>query len=366
EDYKGHALVTFSACRLPESSTIDHDKVLRYIINQLDKLHGEEYVLVYFHTGMHASHRPPMEWFYRAWDTISRTHRKSLHQAFVVHPTFWFKMVMGIARTFVSVKVWDKIEYIENLAELVKFIPYDEIDVPALVKHYDKTRNYDYDADKREFAQFGVPLAELVDESRPIPLVMTVTAEAVRETGLEVEGIFRKSGGLRRINLFKERFNQGHTVRFLEEDAIVAANLYKMFLRELPEPLIPQQIYEYLTTLTDLEESQYEYGAAQILSRLPEVNRLCLEHVVFLAQDVAVYSDINMMTVTNLAIVFGPNLGGPADMAGSMKALSHLTRFTKYIFSQKAASSFSQRRRIGDRNALSRKGAVFERKQNTS
>ncbi|KAJ7379041.1 Rho GTPase-activating protein 1 [Desmophyllum pertusum] len=68
---------------------------------------------------------------------------------------------------------------------------------------------------------------------------MLTSVKFLRETALEVEGIFRRSGNMRTIKDITQMFNKGFAVRYSDpEDIHCAAVIMKRFLRELPEPIL--------------------------------------------------------------------------------------------------------------------------------
>ena len=62
-------------------------------------------------------------------------------------------------------------------------------------------------------------------------------------------GIYRTSGSQTRIQELKRHFNRGDRVRLNDYDVPTVADVMKLFIRELPEKLIPEEI------LPDLEEA---------------------------------------------------------------------------------------------------------------
>ncbi|XP_028256192.1 rho GTPase-activating protein 1-like [Parambassis ranga] len=70
------------------------------------------------------------------------------------------------------------------------------------------------------------------------------------------------------------------------EDIHLAAVILKIFLRELPEPLLTYQLYNDIVNLASASPRYL---------------------ITFLAQ-VSANSEVNKMTNSNLAVVFGPNL----------------------------------------------------------
>ena len=63
-------------------------------------------------------------------------YKKNLKRLFIVHPSFWVKMMFGLCRPFISSKFWKKLSYIDDLAELYSFIPRSELTFPEEVLRY--------------------------------------------------------------------------------------------------------------------------------------------------------------------------------------------------------------------------------------
>lgn len=62
--------------------------------------------------------------------------------------------------------------------------------------------------------------------------------------GLRTPGIFRTAGDSERVTEFKIYIDQGRYSFTGFEDPHIAASLFKLWLRELLQPLIPLQWYE--------------------------------------------------------------------------------------------------------------------------
>lgn len=56
---------------------------------------------------------------------------------YMVHPTFWVKSVVWMARPFISSKFWRKLVYVKTLGELYQLVPVEKAAVPDKVKNYD-------------------------------------------------------------------------------------------------------------------------------------------------------------------------------------------------------------------------------------
>ncbi|KAL7644301.1 UNVERIFIED_CONTAM: hypothetical protein RMT77_005128 [Armadillidium vulgare] len=138
------AIIVFSACFLPDRSRKDYDYVMdhlfMYVLTTLDQLIGEDYVLVYLHGATTRSNMPSFAWLKRCYQMIDRRLRKNLQGLYLVHPSFWVKTVVLMARPFVSSKFSRKLRFISNLKELSKVIPLDQVCIPSRVKQYDEIR----------------------------------------------------------------------------------------------------------------------------------------------------------------------------------------------------------------------------------
>ncbi|KAG4073993.1 hypothetical protein HA402_014198 [Bradysia odoriphaga] len=138
----GHnAIVVFSACHLPDRSRADYhyvmDNLFLYVVKTLEQLVTEDYVLVYLHGGSSRGNVPPFPWLKKCYQLLDRRLRKSLRNLFMVHPTFWLKSVVWMARPFISSKFWRKLVYIRTLEELYHSVPVEKAAVPEKVKKYD-------------------------------------------------------------------------------------------------------------------------------------------------------------------------------------------------------------------------------------
>uniref|UniRef100_A0A6M2DR06 Putative rho gtpase-activating protein n=1 Tax=Xenopsylla cheopis TaxID=163159 RepID=A0A6M2DR06_XENCH len=127
---------------------------------------------------------------------------------------------------------------------------------------------------------------------------------------MEVDGLYRASANLSRIQQLRIQVNQGSlNAVYNEDDPHVIAGALKLFFRELKEPLIPYDtFYSFLeaSALTDEEEKMSRLH--RLIQDLPPCNRDTLQHLIAHLVRVTECSNINRMHVGNLAIVWGPSL----------------------------------------------------------
>jgi hypothetical protein len=96
-------------------------------------------------------------------------------------------------------------------------------------------------------------------------------------------------------------------------DIDTVAQILKMILRDLEEPLITFDAFERILHATagveaGGSENQWVETVNEALFSMPYEHQATLTYLIDFLADVAHESDVNKMTVTNLAIVFAPNV----------------------------------------------------------
>ncbi|XP_030372707.1 caytaxin [Scaptodrosophila lebanonensis] len=140
-----NAIVIFCACHLPDRSRADYsyvmDNLFLYVVKTLEQLVTDDYVLIYLHGGSNRRNVPPFPWLKRCYQLLDRRLRKSLKHMYLVHPTFWIKSLVWMARPFVSTKFWRKLIYVKSLEELGSHVVVEKAAIPEKVKQYDAKRH---------------------------------------------------------------------------------------------------------------------------------------------------------------------------------------------------------------------------------
>jgi hypothetical protein len=159
---------------------------------------------------------------------------------------------------------------------------------------------------------FGVTLqeimdnADLVDDTGNYPKVLIFLSEAVLKLGgCSTEGIFRVPGDHAAVTDLKLRIDNGdYTLPSDVRDPAVPASLLKYWLRDLAEPLVPEDLYERAIVSSNNEE-----GAIAVLDELPKPNLLVAKYMIKFLQVIgdARNQPVTKMNITNLALVFAPN-----------------------------------------------------------
>ena len=143
-----------------------------------------------------------------------------------------------------------------------------------------------------------------------VPPVVTDTIEYIMRKGLKEEGIFRIGGSHQVLQDYKQRYNSGAKIEFSQElDVNNVSGVLKMYLRELPEHLFTDHLLPLFENAVASSNDPAQLQEAlnmftQLLPLLPETNLLILKQLFALLNAIAKASNINMMTITNLGIIF--------------------------------------------------------------
>ncbi|KAI2662406.1 Rho GTPase-activating protein 6 [Labeo rohita] len=127
----------------------------------------------------------------------------------------------------------------------------------------------------------------------------------VERCWLQTLGIFRVGSSKKRVRQLREDFDMGIDVLLDEEHSVhdVAA-LLKEFLRDMPDPLLPRELYRAFLHANLLRGADQLTYLQQLLYLLPPCNCDTLLRLLTLLHTISG----NKMTAANLAVIFGPNL----------------------------------------------------------
>ncbi|KAK7987981.1 threonine synthase [Apiospora arundinis] len=224
--------------------------------------------------------------------------------------------------------------------------PPSKRDLKSWWKRFQLQSRHQENQEARQQGIFGVPLRQsityanvaisLVDDNGQsyiygyVPIVVAKCGVFLKEKATGIEGIFRLSGSEKRIKELKVAFDSpdrygkglvwdGYTVHD-------AANVLRRYLNDLPEPVVPLDLYEKFRdplrghtkqAVGDIEGSQLvdnfneEQAIKQyqdLIKNLPPLNRQLLLYILDLLAVFAAKADENRMTAQNLAAIFQPGM----------------------------------------------------------
>ncbi|XP_036337737.1 rho GTPase-activating protein 68F isoform X2 [Rhagoletis pomonella] len=329
-DKQGRHIFAIYASRFPEKSQME--KFICDVIKEIEPFVENDYILVYFHQGLREHSKPSAQLLWNSYKELDRNFRKNLKNLYVVHPTLFIRFVWKFFSPFISDKFRQKLVYISSLDELRQALGLSKIKVPDSVCDFDEQLNlrgrgytgpfgygYGYGSGSsstvKQMAntvQFGAPLKFIVSNSpclNSIPPIVRKCVDSLSITGMiDTEGIFRRSGNHTEIIALKERVNRGEDVDLSNVNVHVIAGLLKSFLRDLSEPLLTFELYDDITSFLDWPKEERSRNVTQLIrEKLPEENYELFKYLVEFLVRVMECEDLNKMTSSNLAIVFGPN-----------------------------------------------------------
>ncbi|XP_006018141.1 rho GTPase-activating protein 24 isoform X5 [Alligator sinensis] len=151
--------------------------------------------------------------------------------------------------------------------------------------------------------------------NRLAPMLVEQCVDFIRLQGLKEEGLFRLPGQANLVKELQDAFDCGEKPSFdSNTDVHTVASLLKLYLRELPEPVIPYAKHEDFLSCAKLLSKEEEMGLKELVKQvqsLPPVNFNLLKYICRFLDEVQSYSGVNKMSVQNLATVFGPNILRP-------------------------------------------------------
>lgn len=146
---------------------------------------------------------------------------------------------------------------------------------------------------------------------------------------MDVEGIYRKSGGNSQIKIIQEGFERSNDFDISDPDLDINAvtSTLKQYFRKLPTPLITYDVYDKLldsassqspSNLSPAERELRVETMRVAINELPTRHRDCLEFLIFHLVRVVERERENLMTSLNVAVVFAPTVMRPESVTREM------------------------------------------------
>ncbi|GMS89098.1 hypothetical protein PENTCL1PPCAC_11273 [Pristionchus entomophagus] len=160
---------------------------------------------------------------------------------------------------------------------------------------------------------FGVDLTTFyLAHGTPVPPVVNSAIREVELRGLDVEGIYRVSGSHDQMEKLSKQFDTNHNVDLaMVEDIHTVCGLLKLYLRRLPQQLVPLSVYKALLsafTINHANTNEKIRACRKALDGLSEANTTTFHMLLMHLSRVAERADENKMTVENLATIFSPTV----------------------------------------------------------
>ncbi|XP_066256772.1 protein GDAP2 homolog [Euwallacea similis] len=139
-DRLGRPVVVFIGKWFPFNK-INLDKALLYLINLLDPIVRGDYVIAYFHTLTSSNNYPSFTWLREVYNVLPYKYKKNLKAFYIIHPTFWTKMMSWWFTTFMAPAIKQKVHSLPGVEYLYSVMSPDQLEIPAFITEYDMTIN---------------------------------------------------------------------------------------------------------------------------------------------------------------------------------------------------------------------------------
>lgn len=176
--------------------------------------------------------------------------------------------------------------------------------------------------------QFNVSLQEMMWNQNkkypnlPIPIFVHLMVESmITKNCQHSQGIFRLPGNMSKVNQMIIQANQKNYSFLVDGQIHDIASLFKLWFREIPGSLINN---EKTLNLLQIEKDKY----SEFVESLDILNQNVLMYLIGFLHELSLTSNDTMMGVSNLSMVFAPNLinssNNPSFNAKITSAATHL------------------------------------------
>lgn len=139
-DSLGRPVVVFVGKFFPAQS-LDLQKAMCYFMLVMDQIVNQDYVIVYFHTQTTSDNLPDTSFLKDFYHNVDHRYKKNLKHAYIVHPTFWCKVVTWFISTFTVSDIKRKIRHLDGVQFLFDTIRPDQIAIPPFILEFDRIEN---------------------------------------------------------------------------------------------------------------------------------------------------------------------------------------------------------------------------------
>lgn len=162
---------------------------------------------------------------------------------------------------------------------------------------------------------FGFPLETVLRrEGTKIPTLIHKCVQEINERGLETTGIYRICGNAAKKKLLRAQFENNSSSVVLSHaenptDINIVTGLLKDYLRELPQPLLSQEVRGLLDCPTQVVPDKL---VNEVVKKFPRASKATIMYLLDHFVAVLMNSDVNKMDSHNLAVCIGPVLLCPS------------------------------------------------------
>ncbi|KAH9074857.1 RhoGAP-domain-containing protein [Lactarius deliciosus] len=197
--------------------------------------------------------------------------------------------------------------------------------LPPLPQHVDRTNPTPHSTNTpnsshsqlpdRTRLTFGIDLAEqMARDGVEVPPIMVKCCEAIEKYGISTVGVYRIGGTMSKVTRLKEKLDKDLDATNLDAeewsgDISNVTSVLKLWLRELPEPLLTMHLHQGFLSAAKIENDRLRHiRLHERVNELPDANYATLKYFLGHLHRIVQNEAQNSMSIGNLAIVFGPTL----------------------------------------------------------
>lgn len=179
----------------------------------------------------------------------------------------------------------------------------DVVDAKAVEEKRAKERQ------KKKFFGISVEQSMIECEKNKRKHLTDIIISYLLDKALDIEGLFKISGDTNKINELKVKFENDEEVDIRPYSYHDLTGLLKLYLRELPEPLLISTLYiSWIESQKISKTKQRIESIKNLLKSVPSYNKKLLEKIIVFLAVVASHSSKNKMNSENLSKAIGPCL----------------------------------------------------------
>jgi len=186
---------------------------------------------------------------------------------------------------------------------------------------------------------FGISLDVItLRDGADVPAIVIKMCNYLKTHGINQEGLFRVNGNMKVVERLKNTIEKDGDVNLGEViDVPAVASLLKLFLRELSEPVIPDDMLPLFIKIQD------QYGndkvkaldkIKELIRKLPKVHKSLLHFLCEFMLCISANASKNKMTPLALAIVFGPNLFRCRDGIDGLREQAYVNAILLFLLQE--------------------------------
>ncbi|KAJ4460110.1 putative Rho GTPase-activating protein 15 [Paratrimastix pyriformis] len=159
---------------------------------------------------------------------------------------------------------------------------------------------------------YRLPLEEVLQrEGRRVPCFVGQAIRMIEERGLREEGIYRIAGLTTEIQSLIGNLEENPLAEIPPTTGIHAVSgALKRFLRDLPVPLLPFDLYDDFLDANDpdsgIDPAARDARLMALMGQVPLSHRDLIMALIAHLNKVAALSAVNKMSTANVAVIFGP------------------------------------------------------------